>query len=145
MSTQTVSLNTGNQAIIKTETAKMFVWNNRYEDADYTNGTGDTVVLAKGTLLGRIHATGKVVPLTSAAVDGSQFPLGVLNEDWSVEDGATQKVSFCVDGDVVEDKIVLQGADTLDTVVSSRRLRDHLKAQGIKLVKATEHTAYDNE
>lgn len=147
MSNQTVSLNTGNQAIIKTDTAKIFLWNNRYESADYTNGGGAPVVLPKGTVMGRINATGKVAPLTSAAVDGSQFPCGILNEDWTVAAGATQNVSFCVAGDVAEEKVILQGADTLATVVTGRTLRDRIASDtvGIKLVAGTELTGYDNE
>jgi hypothetical protein len=147
MATQTVSLNSGNQAIIKTDVSKIFLWNNRFESADYTNGGGAPVTLPAGTLLGRINASGKVTPLTSAAVDGSQFPCGVLNEDWTVAAGATQKVSFCVAGDVAEEKVILQGTDTLSTVVSGRTIRDRIAGDtlGIKLVAGTELTKYDNE
>lgn len=148
MSSQTVSLNTGNQAIIKTETAKIFLWDNRFEDADYTNGGGAPVTLLAGTVMGRISASGKIVPLTSAAVDGSQLPVGILNDDWTVAAGATQKMSICVSGDVAEEKILLQGGDTLETVVSSRRLRDRIAGDtvGIKIVKAADElSGYDNE
>jgi hypothetical protein len=147
MSSQTVSLNAGNQAIIKTDTSKIFLWNNRYESSEYTNDSGDDIVLPAGTLMGRINASGKVQPLASAAVDGSQYPCGILNEDWAVADGATQKVSFCVAGDVAEEKVVFDGADVITTIVDGRTLRDRIAADtvGIKLVVATELTAYDNE
>jgi hypothetical protein len=148
MSFQSTPLNTGNQAIIKTDISKIFLWNNRFEAAQYTNGGGAPVTLAEGTLLGRISATGKVIPLASAAADGSQFPVGILNEEKIVAPGATIDLFMCVSGDVDSSKVVLAGADTLDTVISGRRIRDRIGSDtvGIKLVApADELTAYDNE
>jgi hypothetical protein len=146
MSTQTVQLNNGQQANIKTDISKTFLWNNRFEAAQYTNGGGAPVTLAEGTLLGRISGTGKVLPLASAAVDGSALPVGLLNEDKTIAAGATIDLYMCVQGDVASEKIIFQGADTIDTVVSGRRLRDHLQAQGIRPVAAADElTAYDNE
>jgi hypothetical protein len=145
MSSQSVVLNTGQQAIINTERSKIFIWNNRYDSADYTNGGGSPVTLAAGTLLGRISATGKVIPLASAAADGSQFPLGILADDYTVAAGATVKVYYGMAGDVAEEKVILAGSDTLETVVSGQRMRDRITSYtGIKLVKSTDLTNYDN-
>lgn len=145
MSSQSIVLNNGQQAIINTDRSKIFVWNNRYDKADYTNGGGSPVTLLAGTLMGRISASGKVIPLASAAADGSQFPIGILNEDHVVAAGATASVFYCVAGDVAEEKVILAGADTLETVVSGQRMRDRITSYtGIKLVRATEMTAYDN-
>lgn len=144
---QNIVLNTGNQAIVTTDLSKIFVWNNRYEDYDYTNPDGDyeTTILA-GTVMGRISATGKVIPLESGASDGSQLPIGILAKDYTVDAGADQTMSLCVAGDVAREKVLLQGSDTLATEVSSRRIDDRIGADtvGIKLVSGTEMTDYDN-
>jgi hypothetical protein len=145
---QTVALNNGAQAIIHTDLSKIFIRDNRYDSFQYTNSDEyDPVTLSAGTLMGRIHASGKVVPLESGASDGSQFPIGILKETVTVEEGDTRDIMLCVAGDVAEDKIIFQGSDTLNTVVSSRRLRDRIGSDtvGIKLVSVTEMTSEDND
>lgn len=148
MSSQTIELNTGQQAIIHTNTSKIFVGRNRYEKANYTNSTYDPIELVVGTLMGRVSASGLIKPLASGASDGSQFPVGVLAETKTVDDGATEELYFCVEGDVVADQLIFNGSDTLETVVSSRRLRDRIGADtvGIKLItQNTEMSEYDND
>ena len=147
MSTQSQALNTGQQAIINTDLSKIFLWNNRYENALYNNSAYDAVTLTAGTLMGRVSATGWVKPLASGASDGSQFPVGVLANDITVDGGDLVTVSICVAGDVAQEMIILQGADTMETTISSRRLKDRIGADtvGIKLVQSTEMTGYDNQ
>lgn len=147
MSSNSIVLNTGQQAIVNFDVSKIFVWNNRYEKADYTNSGYDDVVLAAGTLMGRVSATQEIIPLASGASDGSQYPVGVLAQDITVEGGATVSLYICVAGDVVEDKVILDGSDTLSTVISGRSIRDRIAADtvGIKLVPSTELTGYDNQ
>lgn len=147
MSDQTIVLNNGQQAIINTDISKIFLWNNRYENALYNNSAYGSVTLLAGTLMGRVAATGWIKPLASGAADGSQFPVGVLANDIIVDGGALETVSICVSGDVAEEKIILQGTDTMEVTISSRRLRDRIAADtvGIKLVQATEMTGYDNQ
>lgn len=146
MSEQIITKNTGNQLWINTNTAKIFVWGNRYTSANYTNSSYDDVTLAEGTLLGRIATTQEVVPLESGASDGSQYPIGVLLGGTVVPAGDTIAVTFCVEGDVVESLIVFQGSDDLDTVVDGRSLRDRIGSDtvGIKLVAGEDLTNYDN-
>lgn len=146
MSSQSTPVNTNSQMTVNTDVSKIFLWNNRYDKAQYTNGSGAEVTLLAGTVLGRIHASGKVTPLTSAAADGSNLPVGILAHDVTVANGATVDLTYCVAGDVAEEKVLLQGADTLETVVTARRLRDRIAADtmGIKLVSATEMTSFDN-
>jgi hypothetical protein len=147
MSKQEVILNNGQQMIVNTDLAKIFVWDNRFESANYTNSTYDPVTLPAGTLMGKISATQEIVPLTSAASDGSQFPVGVLNQTSVIAAGATVALAYCVSGDVVESGVILQGADTMDTVISSRSIRDRIGADtvGVKLVGSTELTGFDNQ
>lgn len=146
MSKSEVVFNQGNMMIVNTDTTKIFVWNNRYDKALMNNATYDPITVPEGTVLGRISATGKVKPLTSGASDGSQFPVGIAGPGNTViDDGTDGTIYFCVDGDVVEGKVLLQGSDTLNTVVSGIQIRDRLKAQGIKLVSAEQQTHTDNQ
>ena len=149
MSSHTIVLNTGQQAIIHTDTGKIFVGGNRYEKGDFNNSDlYDPVTLQAGTLLGRISATGYLVPLESGASDGSQYPVGVLADDYTVDEGEDQEIYFCVAGDVVADKVIFQGSDDLDTVVDGRQLRDRIGADtvGIKLITQNiEMSAEDND
>lgn len=146
MSSQSTPLNNSNMAIVNTERAKTFIWNNRYQKAQYTNGTGDAVTIPVGKLLGKVNASGKVLPLASAAVDGSQYPVGINAEERVVPNGATVELTYCVSGDVAKEKVVLEGADTLATVVDGRTIAERIGADtvGINLVAATEMTDYDN-
>jgi hypothetical protein len=147
MSSNNVALNNGQQAIINTDLSKIFIWNNRYSKATYTNSTYAPLTLAAGTVMGRISANQQIIPLKSAATDGSQTPVGILANDITVADGASAEVAFCVSGDVAEEKLIFQGSDTLNTVVGTRILRDHIGGAtvGIKLVAGTELTGYDNQ
>jgi hypothetical protein len=146
MSSQTIRNNTGQQITVDTDRSKIFLWKNRYESGNYTNAGGSAVVLAAGTLLGRISATGLLIPLASAASDGSQYPVGILADDYTVAAGATVALAYCVEGDVATEKVVLAGSDTMNTPISGRRIFDRIGADtvGIKLVSSTEMTDYDN-
>ncbi len=147
MSTNNQVLNTGQQAITNYDVSKIFIGNNRYENALYNNSSYDSVTLRAGMLMGRISANNYIVPLQSDASDGSQFPVGILASDYVVEDGDSVNLSLCVAGDVAEEKIIFTGQDTIETVVSSRRLRDRIAADtvGIKVVSGTEMADYDNQ
>ena len=129
------------------DTSKTFGAGLRTATGNYTNSGYDDDVLAEGTVMGRISATGLLTPLTSGASDGSQFPVGILLTDYTVEGGDTIELTIAVAGDVDENKIVLQGSDTLDTVISGRRIRDRIGSDtvGIKLVGGTQLTGFDNQ
>lgn len=129
------------------DVSKIFVFSNRYEGGTLLNATAGTLSYAPGTLLGRVTASGKLVPVASAAVDGSQFPVGVLKTsvvDLAAAGEAT--VNICIAGDVVESKVILDGADTMDTIIDARPIKDRIAADtmGIKLVDSFELTGVDN-
>jgi hypothetical protein len=151
MSSNSVVLNTGRQMTVNTDLTKIFVWNNRYENMpfEYDNDTYDDVTIPAGTLMGRIGATQKVVPLESGASDGSEYPVGVLAQDVVIlaGDEFDGTVSVCVAGDVNESKVIFDGSDDMDTLVSDRSLRDRIAADtvGIKLVVSDELTGTDNQ
>lgn len=146
MPDQEVVVNTGNQMTINNDLSNIFLWNRRSLKGEVNNGDlYDPLVLAIGTVMGRVAETGKLKAFTSAAVDGSQYPIGILCRAYTIEEGDTQEVYICDDGDVAEEKVVFADeSDTLDTVVSDRQVRDHLKTYGIKLITSTELSGYDN-
>ena len=144
---QEVKLNTGNAFFIDTDLSKLFLgFENRYENDVYVNNsTYDPIVLPAGTVMGRIAATGKIVPLYPGATDGSQFPCGILAQSVSVEAGEDVQTAICQSGDVNEAMISFYYPGTsLTRVESSRTTRDWLTLLGIKLVIADELTGYDN-
>jgi len=147
MSTATIALNTANQLNINRDTAKVFLGSNRYEPEVHTNITGAEETLVAGTVMGRIAATGLLLPLKSAAVDGSQYPVGILTEDVTLAIAASANVSICVAGDVAEEQLGFDGADDLSTIIDGRQLGDRIASDtvGIKLVPTTELTGYDNQ
>ncbi len=146
MSSNEVILNNGQQAIINQDLAKIFILNNRYIKADYTNSDYDPETLAAGILMGRVAATQEIVKLVANASDGSQYPVGILAQDATVEEGDTVELMICVAGDVAEEQVILQTGNTLDTLISDRSIRDRIGSDtvGINLVLGTEMTQYDN-
>jgi len=148
MSTADQTLNTGNQATTNYDVSKIFIFGNQFQKESYNNDGYDPVDLAAGTVMGRVTATGKVVPLQSDASDGSQLPVGILNENHTVNEGDTVDVAVCIAGSVAEEKVILvKVGDTLNTVIDGRRIRDRIAGDtmGIKLVVTDELTGFDNQ
>lgn len=145
---QTVVTSNDNSGILnRISPNKIFIWDNRYFQAEYNNDTYDPIMLSAGTLMGRISATQKVIPLASGASDGSQYPVGILAEDTTIADGETANLVLCNFGTVVENNVILDGSDTMDTVISGKSIRDRIASDtiGIKLQEGTENTGYDNQ
>jgi hypothetical protein len=148
MSDQTIELNNGQQAIIHTDLSRIFVGRNRYDKGEVNNSDiYDPLVLPIGTLMGRVAATGLLAPFDAGGSDGTQYVVGVLATDYTIDEGDTKEVYVCVEGDVVESKIVFQGSDDMDTIVSGRIVRDKIGSEsvGIKLIASTELSNYDND
>jgi hypothetical protein len=129
------------------DTSKVFIFNNSFEDGQINNDDYEDLVLTPGTLLGRVSATGLLVPLESAASDGSQYPVGILANNLTIEYGDTVDVRMCVAGEINANHLVLQGSDTLDTVIDGRRLRDRIGSDtvGVILREVTELGNFDNQ
>lgn len=148
MSKATEVLKTQNQMHTDFDISKIFIWGNRFEQHDFKNTTGGLLTVEGGTLLGKITATNELEILKSAAVDGSEIPVGILAEesvDFAIAE--TKQVNICIAGDVAEEKIILDGADTLATMIDGRSIRDRIKADtmGIKPVVKDELTGFDNQ
>lgn len=147
MSSINTRLNTNQQITTDYDVSKIFIWDNRYEADNYVNNSGySTVTLQPGTVMGRIASTGILVPCLASAVDGSQFPIGILADTLVLAAGQTKGCMICISGDVAEDKLLFFYGDTLETVVAGRRFRDRIQADtaGVILRKRTEMTDFDN-
>ncbi len=137
---------TSNQLFTNYDTRKIFIWNNSYQKGMLSNGSGASVDFQAGTLLGRVSANGNLVALASGATDGSNLPVGILAQDITIADGATAEVQYCVSGEVDQNEFIFDGTDTLDTVVTGKRLVDRIASDtaGIILRTADNLTEFDN-
>lgn len=148
MSSATITINTGQQITTQYDLEKIFLWGNRYENDNYVNNFSySTITLLTGTVMGRVASTGVLIPSTASAVDGSQYPIGILARDVvNLAAGATQLCAICIAGDVAANLLIFTFGDTLDTVVNGRRYRDRLQADssGIILRPRTLMTDFDN-
>ena len=145
MSTNTITVDKSNFLQNNVDTSKIFLGKNESFVAQFTAGVTD-VLLEAGTLMGRIAATQKVVPLESTATDGSQFPVGILNSTRNVLASTTVSVAIVNKGDVAREQIIFDGSDTFTTLVDDRSLEDRIASDtaGIILVKTSELTNFDN-
>lgn len=146
MTEQNTVENTGQQAHVTTNTRKLLVGNNRFQNYEFNNSEYDDVTLEEGRVMGRIGATGLITQWDKDASDGSQFPIGIVPEDITVEGSSTATISLCVEGDVDESKLVFNSGESLDSLVGTQRCREMIGAYsvGIKLVSGLEQTNYDN-
>jgi hypothetical protein len=149
MSKQTVGLNKTNALIVNTDRSKIFLRDNRYQKGnDMNNSSYDPWELPAGTVVGRIASSGDIVPCSGASTDGSQYPIGLLADDVSIDAGDTKEVTFVDMGDVASDKIdFYRPEDTLSSIPSgsTRQMRDHLQMMGIKIIPVNEMTQTDNQ
>lgn len=91
---------------------------------DVTILTGQ--VISRGTVLGKITASGKYIKSLSAASDGSETPVAILADDVDAT-SADVNAPIYETGEFNEDQITLGTAHTVASV------RDGLRALGIHL------------
>ena len=98
--------------------------------------------------MGRVSATGLLIPLAHGAGDGSQYPAGLaymgINVTKTVTDGTTKAIEVVYQGNVDANLISFAGATTLDDVVGGRRISDWLRDLGLVLDFPQEQTGYAN-
>lgn len=147
MSANQVTVSTNNQQTTNYDLSKLFLLNNRYQAGLYTNSGYVAKSLPAGTVLGRIAATGAIIPLVSTANDGSQFPIGILAQDYTVQAGAITSLMYGVCGDVAQELLSFaNGTDTLNTIVNGRTLFDRIQSDSVAIFikPSVDLTDYDN-
>lgn len=146
---QDIVLNTGDQAIINTRSTQIFLFNNVSAEGDIGNSTYDPITYPIGTVLGRQSSNGRLKPFVASASDGSQYPIGILRDDYTVVDGDVRAVYYCNGGDVAAELLVFQGSDTLESTVANaggRRVKDLLQSEGVRVIYATNVSGdFDNQ
>jgi len=86
-------------------------------------------VLKRGTVLGKITASGKSVKSASASADGSQVPDTILAQDVDATSADIAATAYA-SGEFVESALILGTGHTLDSI------RDGLRDKNIYLVKS---------
>jgi len=150
----TVRDETGNQATIDYLIKKLLLGFNTYRRIDYANISGALETVAKGTVMGRVDATKKLVPCKSDATDGSQQPVGILIEELTeiAIAGTVDDVLICDGGDISATDLVFQnGTDTLATAITStggdiKTIEDFLIQNGnnFQFLNKEDSSEYDN-
>lgn len=151
---QSEALRNNQQVITNTNREKLFIGDNTYQKGNMLNNSSyNDLTIPVGTVMGRIGATGVLVPCSHTSNDGSQHPVGVLAHDVELDAGGTQSnVTICDGGEVAEELLTFNSgtATTVDSLVTfpsgqNRRMRDLLQDQGFKLRTRTHMTNYDNQ
>lgn len=76
--------------------------------------------LVRGTVLGKITASGKYNKSLSAAVDGSQTPIAILAEDIDASGGDKTGVIY-ISGDFNQDALTIGTAHTIASITDGLR------------------------
>lgn len=153
MSTATVVGSGSNFLHTRYDRSKLFLCgiDRTLRDQTLLNSAGVETTFPIGTVVGRVSASGKLIPLASAASDGSQYPIGILVRDYTVDASSeiTNSTVAIACEQVDASKLTLDGSDTLDTIVPNAdgsTIRDliHARTQ-LLLVDATELSKTDND
>lgn len=150
----TLRVNTNNQASIDYQFKKLVLGKYTTRRIDYANISGALETVEIGTVMGRVDATGKLVPCKSDAVDGSQQPVCLIAE--KLEDiaiaGEVNKVLVYDGGEMDANLVVFQnGTDTLNTIVTStggdkKSMQDFLIQNGnsFEFLNTNDSSEFDN-
>lgn len=133
---------TRNQSTADFEQKKIFLFDNRFSIGTIENLTdpAENQTLKAGQLVFRA-TNGKLT------LEGLYSQLvGVLAIDGEVvlAGGDTLDITYCHSGTVDGGNLILQGADTLNTVSSGLAVRDYLNNIGLHVESVTEMTSFDN-
>lgn len=99
------------------------------------------VAYAKGTILGRVTATGHLTHYAAGAADGTEVPLAILAEEQVFTGAGTRPISPVIGGQVDSGMLVIHG--TSDSVTPA--LADKLRDFTIITAPVEQLTGYDNE
>lgn len=140
-------LNTQNQSIHNYDYSKVFRTTFKTVPMTYTNSSGGDVVLVQGMLFGRISANLEGAILASASVDGSEIPFGINMTEKTVANTESIIIQVAVTGMMDSSKLVLDGTDTLDTLIDGRTIGDRIPAdtEGITLEDFEQLVNLDNQ
>ena len=137
---------TNNQSALKVELTSIFLFGNQYDKRTLSNTTAGAQITAKaGNLLFK-NAAATVDVLSVAANISSIVGILAIENDTDVANAGTLSVNMAVSGTIAEEKIILPGGITCDTVIPTTliTLRDHLNSLGFHLETSVDNTKFDN-
>ena len=104
------------QMITNYNRAPLLLGDVRSRTVTVKNLVASETTLTRGTVLGK-NAAGQYVVCKSAATDGSRFPKAILAGDVTLSSEGIASAQVFISGDFNKDLIVLDGSDTLDTLI----------------------------
>ena len=116
----------------------------------FTNGTGSPISLSYARLMGKLFSTqGNVAPTISTNTDGSQQPIGILADTYTVAVGATIPVDVYIRGEFNKQMVVLDAGDTWSSTVMTEGVGDDLESMLIRNselipIETTDISNYNN-
>jgi hypothetical protein len=142
MSSVTTNLQTRNQLTSTYDFSKIFLFDNKYRKVNIANASGSSLVLTAGMVIGAVGITHAVYKSGTS----NQLPVGILAENITILNGTNADVTICNGGKVAQEKVTLDGTNTLATIVSNRSIRDMIISNtlGLELVTTDEMTSGDN-
>jgi hypothetical protein len=131
---------TNNQLFTQYDISKIFLFENRYRKVNIASTP--ELALTAGMIIGVVGVTHGVYKSGTS----NMLPVGILAESVTIPAASNLTVTICNAGKIAEEKVTLDGTDTLATIVSNRSIRDMLisNTMGIELVTTNELTADDN-
>lgn len=145
--TQAVRLATDRQMIVTEQVKRLALFGTTTVDGTYKNITAGLETVKFGQLMGKVAATGKWTICKSGASDGSQIPRAICPVEITDATAAEEVLVSLIDGgEVIKSSIVLNGTDTLDTLVGGIRMEDLLitNSRSLSLKTVTDTSAYAN-
>jgi hypothetical protein len=139
MSKITTVEQTGSQLGHEIDLSKFLLGNNSF----ISGVAGSSTTLLLGMVMGRISASGLLIPCVHGASDGSEKPVGIAILEQATTSSVTE-IQLVNKGIVDVNQINFSTASTLESVVDGRRIKDHLNDLGLELSSATELTAFYN-
>lgn len=142
MSTVTQQTPTNNQLFSAYDNSKIFIFDNIFRQVTIANASGSSLVLTEGMAIGAVGAAYQVYKSGTSNIQ----LIGIMAEAKTIANGSSAVVTICVGGKVAEEKLDLDGTDTLATVVSNKTIRDRFASDtlGIYFAATSELTADDN-
>ena len=123
-----------------TDISQLLLGNN-YSKKGVTILSGE--VITTGMLLGVVTASQKLAQCKSGASDGSQIPKYVAVSDIDASAGDVVG-EVGASGQFNLEKIVFDGSDTIETVVSDETFYNYLRGLGILVLPSKNYGSYDN-
>lgn len=147
MSDITVVTSNSNNLVVNYDQSQLALGNNEFIEGEYTSTSA--IVIAEGTVFGRISATGKLAILDKDATDGSKYPVGVLfngiGGSKSVAATTTVTITLIKSGSIDGSKLAFASGTTIASVVAERQLKDHLNGMGLVFDTPVQLSAVDNQ